>query len=171
MKDSNAVVAVFENHEQAERAIKEIERSGFEMKRLSIVGRGYHSEEQPTGFYSTGDRMKAWGGVGAFWGGLWGMLVGAAFFWIPGLGPLVVAGPFVSVLVGAIEGATLVGGLSALGAALAGLGVPHNSIVKYEKHIKADRYLLIAHGAREDVKRARAALEHSEATEAEVFAG
>ena len=60
--------------------------------------------------------MKYWGKQGAFWGGLWGLLCGAAFFAIPGIGPVLVAGPLVASIIGALEGAIVVGGLSARGA-------------------------------------------------------
>ena len=50
------------------------------MKKLSIVGRDYHTDEHVVGYYNTGDRMKVWGKAGAFWGGLWGFLFGSAFF-------------------------------------------------------------------------------------------
>ena len=68
------------------------------------------------GYYNTGDRMMYWGKLGAFWGGLWGLLFGSAFFLVPGIGPLVVAGPLVTWIVGALEGAVVMGGFSALGA-------------------------------------------------------
>jgi hypothetical protein len=124
------------------------------MKKLSIVGKDYHSEDHVVGYYNTGDRMKAWGKMGAFWGGLWGLLFGAAFFFIPGIGPIVVAGPIVSVLVGALEGAVVVGGLSALGAGLIGIGIPKDSVVKYETALKADKFLLVAHGTKDEVAKA-----------------
>jgi hypothetical protein len=95
--------------------------------------------------------------MGAFWGGLWGLLVGAAFFAIPGVGPVVIAGPLVSWIVG--EGAVVVGGVSALGAGLASMGIPHDSILKYETALKADKFLLVAHGTPEDVDRAKGILE------------
>ena len=63
------------------------------MQKLSIVGKDYQTEEEVVGYYTTGDRMKAWGKTGAFWGGLWGLLFGSAFFLIPGIGPLLAAGP------------------------------------------------------------------------------
>ena len=44
------------------------------MKKLSIVARDFHTEEHALGFYTSGDRVKFWGGRGAFWGSLWGML-------------------------------------------------------------------------------------------------
>jgi len=112
----NAVVALYNSHTEAEAAVKELQKSGFDMKRLSIVGKDYHTEEHVVGYYNIGDRMRYWGKLGAFWGGLWGALFGSAFFLIPGIGPVLVAGPLVAWIVGALEGATITGGLSALGA-------------------------------------------------------
>ena len=74
--------------------------------------------------------MKYWGKWGAFWGGFWGLLFGSAFFWVPGIGTVLVAGPLVSWIVGALEGALTLGGLSAIGAGLYSIGVPKNSIVQ-----------------------------------------
>lgn len=119
-----AAIAVYDTHSQAEEAVKELQKSAFDMKKLSIVGKGYHSEENVVGYYSTGDRMKFWGKAGAFWGGIWGLLFGAAFFAIPGIGPVLVAGPLVGWIVAALEDAVLVGGLSAVGAGLYSMGVP-----------------------------------------------
>ena len=105
------------------------------MTKLSIVGKDYHTEEHVVGYYNTGDRMKAWGKSGVFWGGLWGMLFGSAFFFIPVIGPVLVAGPLVAWIVGALEGAAIVGGISVLGAALVGIGIPQDSVVKYETQL------------------------------------
>jgi len=164
----SAVIGVFATHGHAEDTVKDLQKAGFDMRKLSIVGKGYHSEEHPVGFYTTGDRMKAWGGIGAFWGGVWGLLVGGAFFWIPGVGPLAAAGPFVHMLVSGIEGAVMIGGLGAIGGALTRLGVPTESVLKYERHLRANKYLLIAHGSPEEVERARRILQQRAATEAEI---
>jgi uncharacterized membrane protein len=86
MNKNNSIVAVYPSHTAAEAAIKELQQSGFDMKKLSIVGRDYHTDEHVVGYYNAGDRMKVWGKTGAFWGGLWGLLFGSAFFWVPGLG-------------------------------------------------------------------------------------
>ena len=128
------------------------------MKKLSIVGRDYHTDEHVVGYYNTGDRMKRWGKTGAFWGGIWGWLFGSAFFFIPGIGPLVMAGPVVGWLVGALEGAVVVGGLSALGAGLYGLGIPKDSVLQYETALKTDKFLLIAHGSADEINRAKEVL-------------
>jgi uncharacterized membrane protein len=155
MSDKNAVVAVYETHIQAEAALKELQKAGFDMKKLSIVGRDYHTEENVVGYYNTGDRMKRWGKTGAFWGGFWGLLFGSAFFMIPGLGPVLVAGPLVAWIIGALEGAVVVGGLSAVGAGLYSIGIPKDSIVQYEAALKSDKFLLLAHGTPEEVEKAR----------------
>jgi uncharacterized membrane protein len=155
MSEVNAVVAIYETHSQAEEAVKELQRSGFDMKKMSIVGRDYHTDEQVVGYYNTGDRMKHWGKLGAFWGGIWGMLFGAAFFAIPGIGPVLVAGPLVAWIVGALEGAVVVGGLSALGAGLYSIGIPKDSVVKYELALKSDKFLVLAHGTADEVGKAK----------------
>ena len=155
MKDQDFAVAVYDSHSEAEGAVKKLQLAGYDMKKLSIVGKDYHTEENIVGYYNTGDRMRKWGGIGAFWGGMWGLLFGSAFFFVPGLGPLLLAGPLVASLVAALEGALAVGGLSALGAALVGVGIPKNSVLAYETDVKAGKFLLVAHGTAEEVQRAR----------------
>ena len=165
MSDTNAIVAVYNSHDDAEAAIKELQRSGFDLKKLSVVGKDFVTDEQVVGFYNAGDRMKYWGKWGAFWGGLWGLLVGAAFFWVPGVGPLLVAGPAVAWIVAALEGAVVVGGLSVLGAALYSIGIPKDSIVKYETDVKANKFLLVAHGTAEEAAKAKEILSETDAVE------
>jgi hypothetical protein len=167
-KSQNSVVAIFGQHSAAENAIKELKNGGFDIKKLSIIGRDYHSEDNVVGFYNTGDRMKYWGKFGAFWGGLWGMLVGAAVLFIPGIGPVVAAGSVITWIIAALEGAVVVGGLSALGAGLYSLGIPKDSVVKYETTLKAGKFVLIAHGTPEEVEKARGILETSGAEQVNV---
>lgn len=164
-EDKNSVVAVFESHTQAEEAIAELKKANFDVKKLSIVGKDFHTEEHIVGYYNTGERMRAWGKFGAFWGGIWGFLVGAAFFAIPGIGPVLVAGPLVGWILGALEGAIVVGGLSALGAGLFSIGIPKDSILEYETALKAGNYVVIAHGTTEEVNRAKEILHTTEAAQ------
>lgn len=159
--NDNAVVAIYNSHAEAEAGVKELQQSGFDMKQLSIVGRDYHTDEQVVGYYNVGDRMKAWGKMGAFWGWIWGSFFGSAFFLIPGLGPLIVAGPLVVWVVGALESAVVVSGLSALGAGLVGMGIPKDSILKYETAMKNDKFVLIAHGSSDEISRAKDVLSNT----------
>ncbi len=151
----SVAVAVCKTHTEAEQVVKELQQSGFDMKKLSIVGKDYYEEDKVVGFYNTKDVVKSWGKAGAFWGGIWGLIFGAGFFLIPGIGPVVMAGPIVSSLVGGLEGAVVIGGLSALGGALFSIGIPKDSVLKYEKELKANKYLVIAHGTQEDIDKAR----------------
>lgn len=128
-----------------------------------IAGRDYHTDEHVIGYYNAGDRIKFWGKEGAFWGGIWGMLFGSAFFLVPGIGPLIVAGPLVTWIIGALEGAALSGSLSVLGAGLSGLGIPNDSILSYETAIKVGNLVLIAHGSVKEVSLAREIIGHTPA--------
>ena len=163
MTEKNSVVATFDSHDSAEAAIRKLHEGGFDMKKLSIIGKDFHTEEDVVGYYNTGDRMKSWGKQGAFWGGFWGMLFGSAFFWLPGFGPLLVAGPLVVWIVGALESAAVVGGFSVLGAALFSIGIPENSVLQYESQVKNGKLLLVAHGSPAELDQARKVLDRSEA--------
>ena len=158
MDKIDTVVAVFANHEGAESAVKKLSAAGFAMKDLSLIGKGYHSEEKVVGFYNTGDRIKFWGKWGAFWGGFWGLFFGGLFISIPVIGHVVVLGYLAAVIISGIENAIVVGGLSALGAALFSVGIPKNSVLQYETALSADDFLVMAHGTAEEVARAKTIL-------------
>ena len=158
MTDASSVVAVYNSHIDAEQAVAKLSGASFDIKQISIIGKDYHTEEKVVGYYTTGDRMKSWGGIGAFWGGIWGLLFGAGFFLVPGIGPVLVAGPFLAALVGALESAVVVGGISAVTAGLVSLGIPKQSAIKYEADLKADKFLLAVHGSPEELERARTIL-------------
>ncbi len=165
MEKKEAPCFVFNTHVEAEAAIRSLSRSGLDMKKLSLVGKGYRSEEHPVGFYTAGDRIKSWGGAGAFWGATWSLLFGPAVFFLPGFGLIAMAGPLVTVLVGALEGAVVLGGTSALGAALTQIGFHKDQIIKYETAVKADKFVLMLHGTADEVTKARSVLAGSKALE------
>jgi hypothetical protein len=162
MANNNSIVAIYPSHTAAEAAIKELQQGGFDMKKLSIVGSDIHKEEHVVGYYNAGDRIKYWGTLGAFWGGIWGLLFGSAFFLVPGIGPLLVGGPLVGWILGAVEGVVVVGGLSAVGAGLYSLGIPKDSILRYETALKTGKFVLIAHGSIDDVAHAKEILIRTE---------
>lgn len=168
---SDAAIATFPDHEGAERAVKELTAEGFDIKRLSVIGKGYHTEEKVVGFYNTGDRVKFWGTQGAFWGALWGLFVGGVFITVPVVGPVLVVGYLAAIAASAIEAAVVVGGLSAIGAALYGIGVPKNSVLQYDRAIKADEFLVTVHGSAEEISRAKGILERAKATSVDVHSG
>jgi hypothetical protein len=171
MEKADAVIAVFADHNAAEAAVKTLTTAGFEMKNLSVVGKGYQTDEKVVGFYNTGDRVKFWGTRGALWGGLWGMFFGGLFLTIPVVGHVVVLGYLASIAIYGIENAIVVGGMSALGAALYGIGVPKDSVIQYETAVKADSFLVMAHGPTAEVARAKAILATANPSRLDVHAG
>ena len=165
------VIGVFPDHQSAETAVKSLADAGFQMKDLSLVGKGYHSDEKVVGFYNSGDRIKFWGSRGAFWGGFWGLFFGGMFLTIPVVGHVIVLGYLALAGVSALEGAVVVGGLSALGATLYGIGIPKDSVIQYETDMAADRFLVMAHGTDEEVQRAKKILDAVNPTRVDVVGG
>jgi len=170
-KMTSSVIAAFANHGASETAIKKLAGAGFAMKHLSLVGKGYHTDEKVVGFYNTGDRVKFWGTRGAFWGGLWGLFFGGLFLSVPLVGPVVVLGYLAAAVISAVEGAVVVGGMGAIGAALYSIGVPKNSVIQYDTDLKADNFLVMAHGTADEVERAKAILETMGPSRLDVHSG
>jgi len=158
MKNPDTAIAVFNEHAAARAAIDQLSKAGFDLKSLSVIGQGYHTEETVVGFYNVGDRIKFWGSRGALWGGLWGLFLGGLFVTTPVVGPVIVLGYITASIVAAIEGAVVVGGLSSIGAALFSLGVPKDGVIEYQEALRADSFMVMAHGSAEEVERARAVL-------------
>ena len=171
MEDTNTVIAVFADHPAAETAIKKLTSAGFDMKNLSVVGKGYHTDEKVVGFYNTGDRVKFWGIRGAFWGGFWGLFLGGMFMAVPVVGQVVVLGYIATIVIAGIENAVIVGGVSALAAALFSIGVPKDSVIQYETALKADSFLVMAHGPAAEIARAKTILGTVNPTHIDVHSG
>ena len=169
MSDKNSLIATFDHHGKAESAVRVLQRLGFKLESLSIAGKGDHAEGKAVGYYTVADRMMSWGQDAAFWGGMWGLLFGSAFFLVPGVGPLLVAGPLVAWIVVALGHEVAAGGASALGAALASVGVPERDVHRYESAVKAGEFLLVAHGTADEVTRAKVVLADAGVPDAEVY--
>ncbi len=170
MPNSDTAIAVFDAHLSAENAVRKLAQAGFDIKTLSIVGKGFHTEEAVTGFYNTGDRMTFWGARGAFWGSLWGLLFGGVFLTLPAVGPVIVVGQLAGTLVAMVEGTVIGGTLGALGGALASIGIPKDSVINYEAAIKADGFLVMAHGSADEVARAKAIMATAKASQVDLHA-
>jgi uncharacterized membrane protein len=164
---THTIVGHFPSHTEAERAVLELQQAGFDMQKLSIVGKDYQTNEHVRGFLTWQDTAKVGAAGGGYWGsfvgGLFGILAGAGVLFIPGMAPLVIAGPITGVLAGWLEG-TLVGGIGAatiggLAGALGGLGIPKNEVLKYETKIQAGEFIILVTGSDEDVTQAQQMLD------------
>jgi Heat induced stress protein YflT domain len=151
----SSIVAVYPDHPAAEHAVRQLHQAGFALGDLSIVGRDFQTSEEPVGFVSAGDYATAGAKTGAWFGGLFGLVVGAAFLVLPGVGPIVVAGPLAAAVVAGLEGALAGTALGGLAGALVGVGVPKERALKYETQVKGGNFLVIVRGNPEVVARAR----------------
>ena len=88
---------------------------------------------------------------------MFGLLLGAAFLVLPGVGPVIIAGPFSAAILGGLEGALAGAAMGALSGALVGWGVPKNQALKYEAEVKAGKFLVMVRGTPE---RDRAGQDH-----------
>jgi hypothetical protein len=158
MAENNSVVPLYVPHAEAKATITDLKRSGFAMNRLSIVGKDFHTKDRVVGYHNGGERMKAWLELGNFWGGLSGLLLGSVFYFIPGIGPIIVFGPLASWIISARAGAVMPGELSALGAGLLSIGIPKHSIMEYETALKYGKFIVIAHGTPDDIAKAKSVL-------------
>ena len=167
------LVAIYDDHEAAQKALERLSDQDFPMDRVSLAGRSGSPGDDPIGVYypNLGERMKGWGRMGAIWGGLWGLISGAAgMFLIPGVGPVVAAGPLVEALVGAAAGAGAGGGALAgaaaanqLAVAVHRMGVPEERLEELHGLIEEGRYLIILTVDSEEAERWRRALEQGPA--------
>ena len=146
MTNNNCVVAIFKSHIEAETAVKELQQAGFDMKKLSIIGRDYHTDEHVVGYYNAGDRMKYWGKLGAFWGGFWGLLFGSAFFFIPGVGPVALRGADCQLYRRGFGRRGGGGRFERAGCRALQHGHSQGQHLQYETAVKSGKYVLIAHG-------------------------
>ena len=154
----SSVVAVYPDHVAAERAVRQLHVAGFALDDLSIVGRGSEVTEEPYGFVSRGEYVKAGAESGSLFGGLFGLCVGAGFLVLPGVGLVVVAGPIAAALLAGIEGALAGTALGSLAGALVGWGVPKDRAIKYENHVKGGKFLIVVRSMPEVVARAHSLL-------------
>ena len=170
MPTKYSVLYMFNTPTEASDAVKSLNKSGFNTKHLSLIGKSYHSDDRPLGFYTTGDRIQSWGGRGdgshgassedayshgECWDDVWRLLPTAAIFFLPGLGLVAMAGPVVAALLSTLQGGVSIEGTSAMGAVFAQIGVPRDKLIKYDAVLKADKYLLMVHGSEPEVTKAR----------------
>jgi hypothetical protein len=165
MPGKNLILAIYKTHNEVEESLRELQQSGFDLAKISILGKAYISDEQIVGCYTTGGKLKAIGGLGAFWEEIWNILKGAAFFFIPGIGPVVIAGSLVDMIISTLKVPVATRELSALGIALNGLGIPNNTIFEYEVGIRANKFILIASGTSEEIAKAQRIVDKSSTTE------
>lgn len=139
-----AVLGIFDTRMAVETCISTLKAGGFRISDMSAL---IPSEGMGIGNMATEKQTKAPEGTtagvsaGAVVGGALGWLAGMGLLAIPGVGPLIAAGPLLALFAGAGVGAA-VGGVTGM---LIGLGIPEYEAKRYESHLKEGKYLLSVH--------------------------
>jgi hypothetical protein len=163
MAKNIAVFGIYRSREQVERAVEALKYADFRNADISVL----FSETSGTKDFAVEKETKmpegtaAGAGGGAVIGGTLGWLAGIGSLAIPGVGPLIAAGPIVGLLAGAGAGG-VVGGIAG---ALVGLGIPEYEAQRYEGRVKEGGILLSVHCDNADWK--KQAMEILERTGAE----
>jgi len=166
----HSVIGVYKRLAEAEDAVRALGDGGFPIDQTSIIARHLEDDRRVHGYVTACDVAKSSAVTGAWVGGIFGLLAGAAFLWLPGVGPLVVAGSLAAVLLGGVEGAAAGAALSGVLGWLFSLGVSREKILKYEEAVRAGKFLVVAHGTADDVERARQILAPSAAEQLDTHA-
>lgn len=164
MSSKKAVIGLVATYAQAERIVADLQTAGFASNDISVL----LPDTQGTRDFAHEKNTKAPEGsavgasAGGLLGGTLGLLAGIGSLAIPGLGPLIAAGPIMAALSGGAAGAAL----GALTGALVGLGIPEIEAKQYESKIKGGNILISVHVEDSDERTdAKQILERSGATD------
>lgn len=158
---NQAIIGVYETHQQAVEALKLLSEANFPMKHVALIGRG-EAVKEIDGVHTWEETTIKGAELGTFLGGALGLLTGVGLLTIPGLGVMYIAGTLAGAALGTVGGASLgsLGGTvigSILGAvygndgAVEGIKDPEDA-QKYEEYLKAGKYIIIVHGPESEVK-------------------
>ena len=141
-----ALVKVYENYDEAAKAVNLLLERGVLKKYISVIAKGEQEEKNEFEFNKENNNMIFWGEQGAFWGSLWGLLSGGILFWVPGFGPLVATGRILAAIAGMVGGAAILGAGGAMISWFIDVGIEKSLAHKYAEMLKENKILLIVHG-------------------------
>ncbi|MBT2290974.1 general stress protein [Paenibacillus albidus] len=135
------IVGVFYTEHEASSAIEDLKRHGFQTEDISVIARNKRdvtaiSEETGT---KAPEGLASGAATGGLLGGVTGLLAGIGALAIPGIGPIIAAGPIAATLAGAAVGA----GTGGLVGGLIGLGIPEDEAESYDRHVDEGRILVM----------------------------
>lgn len=172
----STVVGVFSERGGAERALRALKNEGFSEEKVSILARdesgrgGGEAGEGTSGRrdFEAGDLSVGTEdiGEGVAWGGglgaAAGLLAGVGALAVPGIGPILAAGPLAAALSGAVAGG-IAGGLL-------DLGIPEEEGKRFEEHVKQGRVLAVVETENDEkAKQAQQLLQENGADEVKTY--
>jgi uncharacterized membrane protein len=143
-EEQKHIVGVYDTQSEAIEAVEELRAQGYDSADISVVGKNDDDVDavtEQTGT-KTEEGLAAGAAAGGTLGGLAGLLAGAGALAIPGIGPVLAAGPLAGALTGAAAGA----GLGGLTGALIGMGIPEEDAEHYSNEIKEGKILVFVDG-------------------------
>jgi hypothetical protein len=155
VSSEDSVARVYDRQEEVRSVVARLQAADFDMRKVSVVGKEDLGSQQVFGCYRDGAGMKYLGKSEKFWGPLWEVLCGWAFFSVPGIGPVLVAGPLAGWMVATLSNAVIFGGLTALGTGLYSIGIPQAEVFLCEGAVREGRYMVLAHGTASAIRTAR----------------
>ncbi|WP_054958417.1 general stress protein [Paenibacillus dakarensis] len=143
------IVGVFETEQEATQAIVELQRRGVPTDAISIIAKDNRDVEAVTDETGTKapEGVATGAATGGVLGGAAGLLAGLGALAIPGIGPILAAGPIAAAFAGAAVGA----GAGGLVGGLIGLGIPEEEAREYESYVDQGRILVLVEADRHDV--------------------
>jgi hypothetical protein len=154
----------FNSHELAEATVRALGETGFPYPNISIVTQNMQSTEQVQGLVAPSDVQPPTALLGA----IGGLLLGAAALTLPGVGPLLVAGPLAANFFGLLDGAIMGTSSGGLIGALMGYGLPLDTALKYQTVVQNGGFLVMAHGNENQIELARGVFEDHQASDLKI---
>lgn len=163
----STVIGVFKQAEAAEKAVKALREQGFNENEISIIarddGKTVKKDMEVGGDLGSTDGIGDGAAMGGALGGMAGLLAGVGALAIPGIGPIVAAGPLAGVLSGAVTGGVAGG--------LIDLGIPEERGQEYEQKLKTGAILAVIETSDEKVNEASEILRNNGAKDVEAHGG
>ncbi|WNS45506.1 general stress protein [Paenibacillus sp. MMS20-IR301] len=138
---TDKIVGVFDTEQEATRAIEDLQRQGFSNDDISVITRDRDDLKNISADTGTmaPEGVATGAATGGVVGGITGLLAGIGALAIPGIGPILAAGPIVATLTGAALGA----GAGGLVGGLIGLGIPEDEARDYEGYVDSGKILVL----------------------------
>lgn len=131
-KEQLTLVAIFDTASGAEKAVNELRQQGFTQEEINIVSKDQSRDRQNSRYE---DDITDGALTGSTLGGIGGLIIGTGALAIPGIGPIIAAGPIAGALSGALAGG-IAGGLI-------DWGIPAEASRRYETHVSNGSILAI----------------------------
>ncbi len=158
---SETVVALFKDSDRAKEAIRDMREKGFGDNEISLIAKDERGGQDGDKDISYEDQNLADGtATGGALGGLTGLLAGAGALLIPGIGPIIAAGPLAGALTGVVTGGVAGG--------LIDYGIPEEKGQHYEERVKEGDTLITLQASEEKADKAAKILKEYGAEEVSV---